>query len=192
MWRVPAGEKYEVFLIEEPNAQEPDPRGGPRVAFQVIPSAQARPEPTTGWQSLFAGLLLLLAFGTCVQLGMLANVSKLPKVHNQECLPSLSCSWNCVLRGVYHRSACSMSTVMLVRHLAYVELVLVLRALQETLDWLARPENAAADALPPGLADWDPIPYLTAAFPIAVSTYGIQIVHEAGHRFAAWLRKVRA
>lgn len=45
--------------------------------------------------------------------------------------------------------------------------------------------------LPPGLASWDPTPYLASAIPIAVSVVGVNFVHELGHRIAALVRKVK-
>ena len=62
--------------------------------------------------------------------------------------------------------------------------------MQETLAWLANPSNANPDALPPGLEGFDPVPYLSAALPITVATFGTQLVHELGHRAAAYVRKV--
>ena len=63
--------------------------------------------------------------------------------------------------------------------------------MQETLAWLANPSNANPDALPPGLEGFDPVPYLSAAVPITVATFGTQMAHELGHRVLAYLRKVR-
>ena len=61
---------------------------------------------------------------------------------------------------------------------------------QETLAWLANPANTDPDALPPGLEGFDPVPYLSAAVPITLATFGTQMVHELGHRILASLRKV--
>ena len=61
---------------------------------------------------------------------------------------------------------------------------------QETLAWLANPANTDPDALPPGLEGFDPVPYLSAAVPITLATFGTQMVHELGHRVLASLRKV--
>ena len=62
--------------------------------------------------------------------------------------------------------------------------------LQETLDWLANPENAGSNLGPPGITDFDAVPYFSAALPIALSTYAAQLIHELGHRVAASMRKV--
>ena len=61
--------------------------------------------------------------------------------------------------------------------------------MQETLAWLANPSNANSDGLPPGLEGFDPVPYLSAAVPITLATFGTQLVHELGHRVAAYMRK---
>lgn len=63
--------------------------------------------------------------------------------------------------------------------------------LQETLEYFANPDNLNTDALPPGLASWDPAPYLASAIPIATSIIGVNFMHEVGHRIAAFIRKVK-
>lgn len=62
---------------------------------------------------------------------------------------------------------------------------------QETLEYFANPDNLNSDVLPPGLASWDPAPYLASAIPIAVSVVGVNFVHELGHHIAAFIRKVK-
>lgn len=62
---------------------------------------------------------------------------------------------------------------------------------QETLEYFANPDNLNSDVLPPGLASWDPAPYLASAIPIAVSVVGVNFVHELGHRIAGFIRKVK-
>jgi hypothetical protein len=62
---------------------------------------------------------------------------------------------------------------------------------QETLDWLANPDNLNTDVLPPGLANWDPSPYLASAFPVAISIIGVNFMHELGHRIAAAVSGVK-
>jgi hypothetical protein len=78
---VRAGDKYSVLLLEDPDAEEEDARGGPRVAFQVMPTAAVQPAPAPAWQSVAAGVLFLFTAATSLQLGLAANVSLLPKVH---------------------------------------------------------------------------------------------------------------
>lgn len=51
----------------------------PRIAFQVIPSAQALPPQTNGWKQAIAFVLALLFLGSCGQLALAANITKLPK-----------------------------------------------------------------------------------------------------------------
>ena len=65
-----------------------------------------------------------------------------------------------------------------------------LAPLQEVVAWLANPQNADANILPPGLEDFDPVPYFSAALPIILATFGTQLIHELGHRVAASVRKV--
>lgn len=86
-----AGDKYSVLLVEDPDAEEEDARGGPRVAFQIMPRAAVEPAPAPGWQNAAAAVLFLFTIGSCLQLGLAANVSQLPKVRSHSApLPSLS------------------------------------------------------------------------------------------------------
>ncbi|DBA95954.1 TPA: hypothetical protein ACH3X1_001475 [Trebouxia sp. C0004] len=73
------GEKYQVFLVPDPDSEEADPKGGPRVAFQVLPNIVAQPKPIVRWQYAAATALFGLTLLSATQLGLLANVSKLPK-----------------------------------------------------------------------------------------------------------------
>ena len=78
-------------MIEDEEAEELTEGGGSaarRVAFQIVPSSLVRPQPSTSWQSLFAGTLLLFTLGSCMQLGLAANVHLLPKVRAEERLAS--------------------------------------------------------------------------------------------------------
>ena len=50
----------------------------PRVAFQIVLSEAARPPPPPAWQPLAAAVLGALSLGSSVQLGMAANVFRLP------------------------------------------------------------------------------------------------------------------
>ena len=75
-----AGDKYKVLMREDPEAEEQDARGGPRIAFEILPSAVVQgPEPP-GWQRFAAGVLFLFTAATALQIGLVANVSRLPKV----------------------------------------------------------------------------------------------------------------
>lgn len=69
--------------MEDPYADQdetPEVRANPRIAFQIMPSAVVQPNPPPGWQNTAAGVLFLLTLATSLQLGLVANVSKLPKV----------------------------------------------------------------------------------------------------------------
>jgi hypothetical protein len=59
------------------------------------------------------------------------------------------------------------------------------------LEYFANPDNLNSDVLPPGLASWDPAPYLASAIPIAISVVGVNFVHELGHRIAGLIKKVK-
>lgn len=64
--------------------------------------------------------------------------------------------------------------------------------MQETLKWLSNPASQIdPNVPPPGLENWDPIPYLAASLPISISVFVTQAAHEIGHRVMAGLRRVR-
>ncbi|KAJ9509380.1 hypothetical protein QJQ45_001830 [Haematococcus lacustris] len=162
------GDKYELLMVEDAAAEAAQgvgssssarlggdssrgarPSGAaaqaqllntPRVAFQLVPAAQATPPQTNGWQQVVAFVLALLFVGSCGQLALAANITKLPK---------------------------------------------------ETLEFFSNPANFESDVLPPGLETWDPTAYFNTVVPIFSAVLGVNVVHEVGHRVAAWMRSVR-
>ncbi|XP_075514582.1 putative zinc metalloprotease EGY1, chloroplastic [Primulina tabacum] len=72
------GDKYNLFMVEEPNSEGPDPRGGPRVSFGMLRKEVSDPGQTTLWQYVIALLLFLLAIGSSVELGIASQISRLP------------------------------------------------------------------------------------------------------------------
>jgi len=78
--------EYTAFMLEEPPGEDGpsgdvaiDSKYGPRVSFLIVPSDRAGPSPgTAGWQYLLALALMGLTVGSAVQLGLVAEVSKLP------------------------------------------------------------------------------------------------------------------
>ncbi|KAM1078845.1 hypothetical protein ACFX2J_013590 [Malus domestica] len=72
------GNKYNLFMVEEPNAEDLDPRGGPRVSFGLLRKEVSEPGPTTLWQYVIAFLLFLLTIGSSVELGIASQINKLP------------------------------------------------------------------------------------------------------------------
>jgi len=68
------GDKYNLFMVEEPNSEGPDPRGGPRVSFGLLRKEVSEPGPTTLWQYVIALLLFVLTIGSCVELGIASQV----------------------------------------------------------------------------------------------------------------------
>ena len=91
--------KYTVFVLEEPGGlfdddssssastsgsfDSSDPSAstrGPRVSFLIVPADKAGPNPnTSGWQYLIATVLFALTAGSALQLGLVAEVSRLPQ-----------------------------------------------------------------------------------------------------------------
>ncbi|KAH9784632.1 putative zinc metalloprotease EGY1 [Citrus sinensis] len=72
------GDKYNFFMVEEPNSEGPDPRGGPRVSFGLLRKEVSEPGPTTLWQYVIAFLLFLLTIGSSVELGIASQINRLP------------------------------------------------------------------------------------------------------------------
>ncbi|KXZ53546.1 hypothetical protein GPECTOR_7g996 [Gonium pectorale] len=85
--------KYEVIMVEDEQAalesgdgSGPQPIGGsraasfgPRVAFQIVPTAQAQPPQTNGWRQGAAVVLFALFVASSLQLSLVANITKLPR-----------------------------------------------------------------------------------------------------------------
>ncbi|KAK8634265.1 hypothetical protein V6N13_015093 [Hibiscus sabdariffa] len=72
------GDKYNLFMVEEPDSEAPDPRGGPRVSFGLLRKEVSEPGPTTLWQYVIAVLLFLLTIGSSVELGIASQINRLP------------------------------------------------------------------------------------------------------------------
>ncbi|XP_034694798.1 probable zinc metalloprotease EGY1, chloroplastic [Vitis riparia] len=72
------GDKYNLFMVEEPNSDGLDPRGGPRVSFGMLRKEVSEPGPTTLWQYVIAFLLFLLTIGSSVELGIASQINRLP------------------------------------------------------------------------------------------------------------------
>lgn len=72
------GDKYNLFMVEEPDSDSPDPRGGPRVSFGLLRKEVSEPEETTLWQYVVASLLFLLTIGTSVEVGIASQINRLP------------------------------------------------------------------------------------------------------------------
>jgi len=77
------GEKYELMMVEEQlesDLEASDNSGprGPRVSFVISPMALMEPEATTNWQVFIAIVLAGLTVITSIQLGLVAEVTRLP------------------------------------------------------------------------------------------------------------------
>nr|XP_024402167.1 probable zinc metalloprotease EGY1, chloroplastic [Physcomitrium patens]PNR35432.1 hypothetical protein PHYPA_023332 [Physcomitrium patens] len=70
--------KYDLFMVEEPNAEQQDPRGGPRVSFVLLRKEVSDPGATSFWQYVVAVTLFALTAGSCLELGISSQISKLP------------------------------------------------------------------------------------------------------------------
>lgn len=66
--------KYNLFMVEEPNSEDLDPRGGPRVSFGLLRKEVSEPGQTTLFQYVIAFLLFLLTIGSSVELGIASQV----------------------------------------------------------------------------------------------------------------------
>ena len=65
-----------------------------------------------------------------------------------------------------------------------------LSPVQETLDFLAQPQELDPGSLPPGLAGWDPTSLLFSSIPITAWVLGLQLLHDSSHRVVAANKKV--
>lgn len=51
---------------------------------QVVPTIEVTPPQTNGWKVTVAGILLVLLVASSVQLSLVANITKLPKVRRSK------------------------------------------------------------------------------------------------------------
>ncbi|KAF5937928.1 hypothetical protein HYC85_025434 [Camellia sinensis] len=72
------GNEYNLFMVEEPNSEGPDLRGGPRVSFGMLRKEVSEPGPTTLWQYVIALLLFVLTISSSVELGIASQINRLP------------------------------------------------------------------------------------------------------------------
>ena len=73
------GGKYMLFMTEDMEAEEEDARGGARVVFQMVPATAIEIQPTQAWEYPVALVLLFLTVVSSVQLGLVAQIDKLPR-----------------------------------------------------------------------------------------------------------------
>jgi hypothetical protein len=69
---------------------------------QVVLTSEVTPPQTNGWKVTVAGILLLLLMASCVQLSLVANITKLPKVqavHNSLLKHGVNAMGNSMLNG---------------------------------------------------------------------------------------------
>ena len=82
-----AGDKYELFMVEDVTERNEAAMQGrmpeqseARLAFKLVTGEFARPPAAGLGKTAGAAFLFLATFASCAQLGLLANVAKLPKV----------------------------------------------------------------------------------------------------------------
>ena len=66
-------------------------------------------------------------------------------------------------------------------------------SLQETLLWLNSPAALTdnPNVLPPGLENYDPLPFLQSSLDVAAAALLPQLVHELGHSVVAAIKKIK-
>lgn len=139
------GDKYQVLMAEEVDYDEDAPIDGTRrVSFVVMLASLNQTPPLSLWQYGAGFFLFLLTAGSAVQLGLVAQVSKLPP---------------------------------------------------ETVEFFSKPENRdlvdGGDVIPPGLENFDPIPFFDSALPITAVVLACAGLHELGHFVLAYMRGVK-
>lgn len=72
------GGKYELFMSEDFEAEDLDSKGTTRVRFLVVPAEAAQPPAITRWQVVVCVILAGLTVGSAFQLGIAANINRLP------------------------------------------------------------------------------------------------------------------
>lgn len=62
---------------------------------------------------------------------------------------------------------------------------------QPIVEYLSKPENLNAEQWPDFVRNWDPSTFLTSAGTISIGIMFSQLIHEVGHRIAAYTKKVK-
>lgn len=62
--------------------------------------------------------------------------------------------------------------------------------MQETLDYLARPDNYDPEVIAPGLENFDFARFFLTALPISGGVFMTQLFHEAGHKIYASMEEI--
>eukprot|EP00252_Welwitschia_mirabilis_P016420 TRINITY_DN3622_c0_g1_i1.p1 TRINITY_DN3622_c0_g1~~TRINITY_DN3622_c0_g1_i1.p1 ORF type:complete len:546 (+),score=103.47 TRINITY_DN3622_c0_g1_i1:145-1782(+) len=73
-----AGTKYNLFMVEDPNSEYPDPNGNPRVGFGLLRKEASQSGPTTLWQYVIAIILFFLTAGSCLELAIACQLPRVP------------------------------------------------------------------------------------------------------------------
>merc|ERR1711871_1217524 len=73
------GDKYELLMVEDPDATEDAARGGARVAFLLLQASAAQPPDYTRLQAAVAVLLGAASLFTCLFVGISAEINMIPK-----------------------------------------------------------------------------------------------------------------
>lgn len=105
---VQAGDKYELFMVEDNTERNEAALQGrmpeqsePRIAFRLVSGEFSRPPQAGVGKTIGSAFLFLATFASCAQLGLLANVAKLPKVQHSSASPAF--------RSCRYRIACGVS-----------------------------------------------------------------------------------
>eukprot|EP00210_Caulerpa_lentillifera_P000285 g278.t1 len=74
------GDKYEVFMLEEPMSPEDQMSAdsSARICVQIVPGEIARPQESPNWQPIAAGVLFLSTLATSYILGVSSNINNIP------------------------------------------------------------------------------------------------------------------
>lgn len=72
------GGKYEILVIQDPDQQPEGADMTVKPAFKLVPVTVAYPQPASSWQVVAGLVLLVLTVGSSLQLGLVAEISKLP------------------------------------------------------------------------------------------------------------------
>jgi hypothetical protein len=146
-----AGEKYNLFMVEEPNSEGDDPRGGPRVSFGLLRKEVSEPGPTTLWQYVISLSLFLLTMFSCVELGIASKV----------CL-SYSSSIVCYFILIH-------ISIKLLMHFSFMQ---ISSLPPEIVSYFTDPNSTGP---PPDMQLL--LPFVESALPVAYGVLAIQLFH---------------
>eukprot|EP00798_Chlamydomonas_sp_ICE-L_P025266 gene25266-10917_t len=156
----------------------------PNDNIQIVPTAQAVPHPNGNIQTVASFVLSALFFFTTAELGVAANVTKLPKEALDWMADPANVDSTMIPPGLATWDASTIFSTALPIIGGTPPAIGITLA-------LSAPCSTTPNSTPPGIDTFDGATIFTTAVPLIASLLAIGITHEIGHRIAAKMKGVK-